>query len=92
MAYTPSPTRYDKMIYNRCGRSGLKLPAISLGLWHNFGFGQRQSARQLCRSPPMNLRKSTAMPSKGASTYGASPPSSTPEAAAMSCRPTRRAR
>jgi len=29
--------RYEKMIYNRCGRSGLKLPAISLGLWHNFG-------------------------------------------------------
>ena len=38
MPYTPSPTRYDSMIYNRCGRSGLKLPAISLGLWHNFGF------------------------------------------------------
>ncbi len=37
MAYTPSPNRYDSMRYNRCGRSGLKLPAISLGLWHNFG-------------------------------------------------------
>lgn len=35
--YTPSPTRYDSMPYNRCGKSGLKLPAISLGLWHNFG-------------------------------------------------------
>lgn len=35
--YTPSPSRYDSMIYNRCGRSGIKLPAISLGLWHNFG-------------------------------------------------------
>ena len=34
---TPSATRYDTMRYNRCGRSGLKLPAISLGLWHNFG-------------------------------------------------------
>jgi L-glyceraldehyde 3-phosphate reductase len=34
---TPSPTRYDSMVYNRCGRSGLKLPAVSLGLWHNFG-------------------------------------------------------
>ncbi|HEX7567825.1 MAG TPA: aldo/keto reductase, partial [Anaerolineaceae bacterium] len=33
----PSETRYDKMLYNRCGRSGLKLPAIVLGLWHNFG-------------------------------------------------------
>jgi L-glyceraldehyde 3-phosphate reductase len=37
MAYLPSETRYASMIYNRCGRSGLKLPAISLGLWHNFG-------------------------------------------------------
>lgn len=33
----PAQDRYQKMIYNRCGRSGLKLPAISLGLWHNFG-------------------------------------------------------
>lgn len=32
-----SGSRYDKMQYRRCGRSGLKLPAISLGLWHNFG-------------------------------------------------------
>jgi L-glyceraldehyde 3-phosphate reductase len=37
MSYIPSPSRYDTMLYNRCGRSGLKLPAISLGLWHNFG-------------------------------------------------------
>jgi Predicted oxidoreductases (related to aryl-alcohol dehydrogenases) len=37
MAYTPSPKRYNKMVYNRCGKSGLKLPAISLGLWQNFG-------------------------------------------------------
>ena len=35
--YTASTSRYDGMVYNRCGRSGLKLPAISLGLWHNFG-------------------------------------------------------
>ena len=35
--YRPSDTRYDAMLYERCGRSGLKLPAISLGLWHNFG-------------------------------------------------------
>ena len=33
----PSSKRYDNMIYRRCGRSGLKLPAISLGLWYNFG-------------------------------------------------------
>ncbi|MGH6797945.1 MAG: aldo/keto reductase, partial [Roseiarcus sp.] len=50
MAYTPSPTRYDKMIYNRSGRSGLKLPAISLGLWHNFGFDKSpDSMRAICR-------------------------------------------
>ncbi len=35
--YNPSPTRYDTMKYNRCGNSGLLLPSISLGLWHNFG-------------------------------------------------------
>jgi L-glyceraldehyde 3-phosphate reductase len=35
--YSPSPTRYDGMKYNRCGKSGIQLPAISLGLWHNFG-------------------------------------------------------
>ena len=34
---SPSPNRYESMLYNRCGRSGLKLPAIVLGLWHNFG-------------------------------------------------------
>ncbi len=38
MSYTPAPTRYaNPTLYRRCGRSGLKLPAISLGLWHNFG-------------------------------------------------------
>jgi L-glyceraldehyde 3-phosphate reductase len=36
-SYRPSKQRYDAMPYNRCGRSGIKLPAISLGLWHNFG-------------------------------------------------------
>jgi L-glyceraldehyde 3-phosphate reductase len=35
--YTASASRYDSMKYNRCGNSGLLLPAISLGLWHNFG-------------------------------------------------------
>jgi L-glyceraldehyde 3-phosphate reductase len=35
--YLPSPDRYASMPYRRCGRSGLKLPAVSLGLWHNFG-------------------------------------------------------
>jgi L-glyceraldehyde 3-phosphate reductase len=37
MEYLASSTRYDSMHYNRSGRSGLKLPAVSLGLWHNFG-------------------------------------------------------
>ncbi|MGC4036343.1 MAG: L-glyceraldehyde 3-phosphate reductase [Chitinophagaceae bacterium] len=37
MSYTPLTSRYDTMKYNRCGKSGLKLPAVSLGLWHNFG-------------------------------------------------------
>jgi L-glyceraldehyde 3-phosphate reductase len=35
--YSPQKNRYDTIQYNRCGRSGLKLPAVSLGLWHNFG-------------------------------------------------------
>jgi L-glyceraldehyde 3-phosphate reductase len=39
MAYFASSTRYDQMKYNRCGNSGLLLPAVSLGLWHNFGGG-----------------------------------------------------
>ena len=37
VSYTASGARYEKMEYRRCGKSGLKLPAISLGLWHNFG-------------------------------------------------------
>ncbi len=37
MTYIPDENRYDKMKYNRVGKSGLKLPAVSLGLWHNFG-------------------------------------------------------
>lgn len=37
MVYQASPSRYETMEYRRCGNSGLKLPAVSLGLWHNFG-------------------------------------------------------
>ena len=37
MSYFASTSRYENMKYNRCGRSGLLLPAVSLGLWHNFG-------------------------------------------------------
>jgi len=44
----PSPARYDAMHYRRCGRSGLKLPAVSLGLWHNFGsVSPFENARQM---------------------------------------------
>ena len=35
--HTPASDRYDSMVYNRCGHSGLKMPTLSLGLWHNFG-------------------------------------------------------
>lgn len=37
MGYHAADDRYDKMVYRRCGNSGVKLPAVSLGLWHNFG-------------------------------------------------------
>jgi len=37
MNYLPNKSRYEKMQYRRCGNSGIKLSAISLGLWHNFG-------------------------------------------------------
>ena len=40
MSYAPAEDRYESMTYNRCGRSGLKLPAVSLGLWQNFGHEQ----------------------------------------------------
>ena len=50
MAYTPSSTRYDSMTYNRCGNSGLLLPALSLGLWHNFGgVDDYKNARRIIR-------------------------------------------
>ena len=50
MSYKPAETRYDTMPYRRCGASGLRLPAISLGLWHNFGEdGSRKNKRAICR-------------------------------------------
>lgn len=49
--YTPSPRRYDTMQYNRCGTSGLKLPAVSLGMWHNFGTRDNyETMRTMCRT------------------------------------------
>ena len=50
--YQPAADRYETMIYNRCGNSGLRLPAISLGLWYNFG---GHDSRENCRTI---LRKS----------------------------------
>ncbi|WP_312224123.1 L-glyceraldehyde 3-phosphate reductase [Rhizobium rhizoryzae] len=50
MAWQPAEDRYSRMKYNRCGRSGLKLPALSLGLWHNFGDDTpHQRKRDICR-------------------------------------------
>ena len=37
MNYSANANRYSEMLYRACGQSGLKLPALSLGLWHNFG-------------------------------------------------------
>src|SRR5271167_2544315 len=51
MTYIPSSARYESMLYNRCGRSGLKLPAISLGFWHSFGFNRSlDSMRAILRT------------------------------------------
>jgi L-glyceraldehyde 3-phosphate reductase len=51
MPYVPAMDRYSRMVYRRCGRSGLTLPAISLGLWHNFGHDTpRQVKRDICRT------------------------------------------
>ena len=51
MSYIPAEDRYDAMVYRRCGASGLRLPAISLGLWHNFGHDTpHQTKRAICRA------------------------------------------
>lgn len=50
MTYLPNPNRYKNMLYRRCGKSGLMLPAVSLGLWHNFGAIDRlENARNILR-------------------------------------------
>lgn len=47
--YQANETRYDTMQYNHCGKSGLKLPTVSLGLWHNFGdFSSYDNMKNLC--------------------------------------------
>lgn len=49
--YTAKESRYEKMSYNRCGASGLLLPAVSLGLWHNFGSNANSdNMSELCRT------------------------------------------
>jgi L-glyceraldehyde 3-phosphate reductase len=51
MRYTPAADRYSRMTYRRCGSSGLKLPAISLGLWHNFGHDTPHATkRAICQT------------------------------------------
>jgi L-glyceraldehyde 3-phosphate reductase len=51
MAWVPAEDRYERMVYRRCGRSGLKLPAVSLGLWHNFGQDTPHAVkRAICRT------------------------------------------
>lgn len=51
MPYAPNPDRYARMPYRRCGASGVLLPAISLGLWHNFGFDTAHETKQaICRT------------------------------------------
>ncbi|MFT2010310.1 L-glyceraldehyde 3-phosphate reductase [Pontibacter sp. 13R65] len=51
MTYKPSEARYQNMQYRRCGRSGLKLSAMSLGLWHNFGYVNNfENSRNLIRT------------------------------------------
>jgi len=48
--YVADPARYESMVYRRCGRSGVRLPAISLGLWHNFGDDRPwETQREICR-------------------------------------------
>jgi L-glyceraldehyde 3-phosphate reductase len=51
MPYTPAEDRYSRMAYRRCGASGLKLPAVSLGLWHNFGGDTpHETKRAICQT------------------------------------------
>lgn len=51
MTYRPAENRYDTMVYRRCGASGLQLPAISLGLWHNFGDDTpHETKRAICQT------------------------------------------
>ncbi len=78
MEYQASDTRYENMKYNRCGHSGLKLPALSLGLWHHFGEANSfQNAKALLRkafdlweSPTLTWRIITVRPGSAEETFG----------------------
>ena len=79
MTYVPAPDRYDAMPYRRCGRSGLKLPAISLGLWHNFGderpardaSARSSAARSTSASPTSTSPTTTARrPARRSANFG----------------------
>ena len=49
--YVAAEDRYEKMEYAHCGKSGLKLPRVSLGLWHNFGAKAKlENMREMCRA------------------------------------------
>ena len=49
MTYVPAENRYESMQYKRCGESGLLLPAVSLGMWHNFGdTASYENMKQIC--------------------------------------------
>ena len=51
MSYVPNPHRYENMLYRKCGHSGLKLPMVSLGLWHNFGDDfNHHNKREICKT------------------------------------------
>ena len=56
--YTADSKRYETMQYNRCGASGLKLPIVSLGLWHNFGDTGCYDNMKQCAAP----HSTTALP------------------------------
>ncbi len=56
MKYNANPSRYNSMVYNRVGNSGLILPAISLGLWHNFGdFDDMEEAKSYSKQLKRHL-------------------------------------
>ena len=69
-SYAPDPDRYDgRMPYRRCGRSGLKLPAVTIGCWHNFGDDTPlQTGNMVCQNQSCLLRSAEmgtqAFPSK----------------------------